>query len=250
MNFSVVFQNSGDSIPFQTINTVADDVLVYYVENLNNRNLNEFSSSVGANIKSTVDNLHSTIVKCNDFIYELVDQYIDTYPEEEYLDQRNLNKLHADWVKFQKVSYNILKKKSQYGSNQSEHIHTMFPDSIPESPVGTIINKLGMSKLFDNINQVIHQLEGLCRTVTFSTVEWIELPNTFAKSILSNSTCNFSLPFKHLGRTLHDKFTHFDHNLEFNDENSFNELLGIVDIKLTPPQTILLSSEYAEWCRH
>ena len=131
MNFSVVFQNSGDSIPFQTISTTTADVLVYYVENLNNRNLNQFSSGVGDGVKSTVDKLHSTIVKCNDFVYELLDRYIDTYSEEEYLEQTNLNKLHADWVNFHKVGYNILKKKSQYGSEQAEHIHTMFPDSIP-----------------------------------------------------------------------------------------------------------------------
>jgi len=249
MNFSVVFQNSGDSIPFQTVSTTTADVLVYYVENLNNRNLNQFSSGVGDGVKSTVDKLHSTIVKCNDFVYELLDQYIDTYSEEEYLEQTNLNKLHADWVKFQKVSYNILKKKSQYGSDQAEHIHTMFPDSIPEPPVGTIIDKLGMSVLFADINQSIHQVEAFFRNVKFSTAEWVELPNMFDKSILSNSICNFSLPFNHLGRSLYDKFLDFDHDLEFDDENSFNELLGIVSIKLIPPQTILLSSEYVEWCK-
>jgi hypothetical protein len=249
MNFSVVFQNSGDSIPFQTISTTTADVLVYYVENLNNCNSNKFSSGIGGNIKSTVDKLHSTIVKCNDFVYELVDQYIDTYTEEEYLEQKNLNKLHADWVNFHNISYNILKKKSQYGSEQSEHIHTMFPDSIPEPPIGTIIDKLGMSNLFGDINLSIHQVEALFRNARFSTAEWIEMPNIFTKSILSNSICNFSLPFNHLGRSLYDKFLDFDHNLEFDDENSFNELVGLVTIKLMPPQTILLSSEYVEWCR-
>jgi hypothetical protein len=249
MNFSVVFQNSGDSIPFQTISTTTADVLVYYVENLNNCNSNKFSSGIGRNIKSTVDKLHSTIVKCNDFVYELVDQYIDTYTEEEYLEQKNLNKLHADWVNFHNISYNILKKKSQYGSEQSEHIHTMFPDSIPEPPIGTIIDKLGMSNLFGDINLSIHQVEALFRNARFSTAEWIEMPNIFTKSILSNSICNFSLPFNHLGRSLYDKFLDFDHNLEFDDENSFNELVGLVTITLMPPQTILLSSEYVEWCR-
>jgi hypothetical protein len=60
---------------------------------------------------------------------------------------------------------------------------------------------------------------------------------------------NLKLSFNHLGRTLYDKFINFDVNLEHNDENSFNELLGFVTISLTPTQTIPLSLEYVNWCK-
>ena len=33
------------------------------------------------------------------------------------------------------------------------------------------------------------------------------------------------------------------------DENSFDNLYGIVDINLKPPETILYSKEYLKWCR-
>jgi hypothetical protein len=38
-------------------------------------------------------------------------------------------------------------------------------------------------------------------------------------------------------------------NLEHDDENSFDQLLGFVDLKLLPAQTIPLSQEYQQWCR-
>jgi hypothetical protein len=248
MNFSLVFQNSGDSIPFQTVSSQAAELLTYYVENLNNQNRNKFSSSAGSEIKNNINKLHSSIVECNKFVYELLDQYIDTYSIEEYLDQQNLNKLHADWVKSKTVVYNILKKQKQYNSQQSELIHSMFSDDIPETTVGTIISKLGFNKHHNDINLNIHRLESLFNSMMFSVEEWTSLPNPFSKSLSTNDICNFRLSFNHLGRHLYNKFVFFDHNLEFDDENSYNELLGFVDVKLAVPQTIPLSKEYVAWC--
>ena len=248
MNFSLVFQNSGDSLPFYTINSHAADVLTYYVEQLNDRNLNKFSSSVGTKIETSINKLHATIVECNQFIHELLDQHIDTYTVDEYLDQRNLNKLHADWVKSHSITYNILEKRKQYGSKQAELIHDMFPDDIPEPELGSVLSKLDIGKNYKNINVDIHQVESLFNNIKFSIAEWTSMPNPFAKSILTNNLCNFRLSFNHLGRTLYNKFVFFDQALEFDDENSYDELLGFVDVKLVPPQTIPLSNEYVTWC--
>jgi hypothetical protein len=38
-------------------------------------------------------------------------------------------------------------------------------------------------------------------------------------------------------------------DLKHNDENSFDQLLGFVDLKLLPAQTIPLSREYQQWCQ-
>jgi uncharacterized protein YqgV (UPF0045/DUF77 family) len=248
MNFSLVFQNSGDSLSFYTINSQAADVLTYYVENLNDQNLNKFSSSVGTAIENSINELHSTIVDCNKVIYELLDQYIDTYSVDEYLDQRNLNKLHADWVRSHSITYNISEKRKQYRSEQAELIHNMFPDDVPLPGLGSVLSRLPVGKNYDNINLYVHQIEFLFSNIKFAVAEWISIPNPFTKSIITNNICNFGLSFNHLGRTLYSKFACFDQELEFNDENSYNQLLGFVDVKLVQPQTIPLSNEYITWC--
>ena len=248
MNFSLVFQNSGDLIPFRTISNQSAELLTYYVENLNDLNLNKFSSPVGSKIEHGINKLHSVIVECNKFSYELLDQFIDTHPLEEYLDQRNLNKLHADWANWQTVGYNILEKRKRYNSQQSELIHSMYPDDIPEPTLASVMSNLGFLKIYDSINPDIHSLESLVSNIKFSVGEWIKFPNPFSKSMLTNDICNFRLSFNHLGRTLYNKFRFFDQNLEFDDENSYNELLGFVDVNLVNPQTIPLSNEYVVWC--
>lgn len=248
MNFSLVFQNSGDLIPLQTIDEQSSEVLCYFVDNLNQHNMNKFSSRAGAEIKQSVDNLHATINECNNHMYELLDGYIDTYDFEDYLNQRNLNKLHADWVHSQKINYDILKKKRKYQSPQSQIIQDMFSDDITQTSVGNLLQKLGLDKLYGNINQDLHVLELLFNNLKFTTDHWIEIDNPFPKSILTNNISNFRLTFNHLGRTLYNKFVFFDHDLEFDDENSFNQLLGFVDLRLCPPQTIPLSQEYVDWC--
>lgn len=248
MNFSLVFENSGDSIPFETISNETADVLQYYVEHLNQQQVNCFRSDAGTHIKNHIDRLDLTIKACNKFVFELLDGYIDTYDQEGYLDQRNLNKLHADWVRSQNLPYNIQQKRQKYQSEQAERIHDMFPDDIPEPLVNNVITKLGHRYIYDDINFAVHNLEDLFSELRFSVGKWIEIPNPFAKTILSNHVSNFRLTFNHLGRSLFDKFNNFDHDLEFDDENTFNELLGFAEIKLTPPQTVELSPEYVNWC--
>jgi hypothetical protein len=57
------------------------------------------------------------------------------------------------------------------------------------------------------------------------------------------------LGFRHLGRTLYNKFNNFDLNLDYQDENTFDQLLGFVEIGLKMPQTVELSKEYISWCK-
>lgn len=248
MNFSLVFQNTGDSISFHTLNNELADLLVYYVENLNRLQANKFYSGTGIEIKNQIDRLDATIKHCNTFVFELLDQYIDTYNLDEYLDQKNLNKLHADWVRSHKMLYNIQEKRKKYQSAQAERIHDLYSDDIPCVPIGNLIGKLGVEKVYNDINLIIHNIESLFSQVKFSVGRWIEIANLFPTTLLTNNVSNFRLSFHHLGRTLHDKFINFDHNLEFDDENSFKELLGFIEVRLHPFETFSLSPEYVAWC--
>lgn len=252
MNFSLIFDSSGDSIEFETISNKTADVLCYYVYKLNEQKLNRFKSlDSGRRVEQAIAKLHACINQCNQFVYELLDGHIGTYPTDSYLDQSILNKLHADWVNSQTLLYNIQEKRKRYMySKQSNLIHDMFPDHIGCPPVGTIIEKLGFKELYSDINQYIHQLEDATLKSKFCTDDqsWVEFENIFGTELLTNDIGHFSLSFHHLGRTLYNKFKCFDHDLKCDDENSFDQLLGFVEITLQPAQTIPLSVEYVNWC--
>jgi len=253
MNFSIVFENTGDSLPFESCSSKTAEVLSYYVDYLNDKNLNKFIiPEVGNKIQTAITNLDSTLHETNKWIYELIDGYIETYTDgSNYLNQQVLNKLHSDWVNSQIVlSYNIQEKRKKYNSAQTEMIHNMYPDEIANTAVGVIAEKLGHGKLYDSINTNTHALESIFDNIKcrIAGQDRVEFNNPFPKSVLNNNISNFSLAFCHLGRTLYDKFDRFDMNLEYNDENSYNELTGFVDINLLNPQTIPLSKEYIAWC--
>jgi hypothetical protein len=255
MKFQIVFENSGDSIEFES---VYPQVLEYYVDQLNQRNINLFSvlkkSQPWPNVVAQrINQLHSTLSEVNSWIHELTDWQYDVFNTEDYLDQYNLNKLHSDWVNSLNQLYDIEAKRKQSNfSGTAELIHDMFPDSERFVKIGNLLSKLNRTQLYDDINLNAHMVEEMFDTISFETVAGGLLhpfPNMFDKSILTNDIANFSLTFNHCGRTLYNKFLYFDRNLEHNDENSFNEFLGFVSLSLSPSQTIPLSKEYQAWCQ-
>jgi hypothetical protein len=252
MNFSIVFNNTGDTIPFTAISPGAYEVLEYYIEKLNELNVNSFSSSQDNNLVDLVNKVSSSIVSINEWIYEILDEYIDTHNWDDYVDQRVLNKLHADWVNSQSRMYDIQEKRTQYNNSaQSELVHSLYPADMPSPSVAGVISRLGLFPTYAYINLCIHYLEQyfLNMKYSISTSEWVEFKNPFSKELLTNDICNFSLSFNHLGRPLYNKFRNFDLDLEYDDENTFNELLGFVTIKFAPTETIPLSTEYVLWCQ-
>jgi hypothetical protein len=253
MKFQIVFENSGDTIEFVSIN---HEVLEYYVDQLNQQNHNSFSSkskSWANDIEQQIEQLNWNLQDVNSWINELIDWQYDVFDSESYLDQYNLNKLHADWVKSQTKIYNIDAKRQQYNfSGIAERIHDMFSDSERFVTFGNLVSKLHRTQQYDDINIKIHKLEEKFELIKFEVSDgsWQQFSNIFDKSILTNDIANFSLSFNHLGRTLYNKFQTFDLNLDHDDENSYNELLGFVSIRLLPAQTIPLSAEYQTWCQH
>ena len=252
MNFSLNFDNSGDSIVFVSTNP---GLVEYYIDQLNQKKANSFCVQNSAWADSTtqdIDHLHTVLEEVNNWIEELTDWRYDIFESEEYLNQHNLNKLHATWVNSYNQIYDIDAKRQQNNfTGLVEHIHDMFPDTERFVMLGNLINKLNQSQQYDQINHAVHKLESGFSQINFrmSDNSWQEFPNIFDRSVLTNNIANFNLTFNHLGRTLYNKFQTFDLDIEHDDENSFDQLLGFVDIRLLPAQTIPLSSEYQQWCR-
>jgi len=251
MKFQIVFDNSGDLIDFVSVNP---EVLEYYLDQLNQRNQNSFSiqnKSWANTVDQRIEQLHMILDSVNSWFEELTDWRYDMFASEKYLDQHNLNKLHADWVRSQGQIYDIDTKRQQHNfSGTAERIHDMFPDSERFVTIGNLLSKLNKMSEYADINQNVHALEMSFNQIRFemSNGSWQQFPNIFDKSVLTNDIANFSLTFNHLGRTLYNKFVYFDLDLEHDDENSFDELLGCVGISLLQPQTIPLSTQYQQWC--
>jgi hypothetical protein len=252
MKFQIVFDNSGDAIDFVSVNA---EVLEYYVYQLNQQNQNSFSIQNRVcidMISQRIERLHQTLDSVNTWIKELTDWRFDVFEPEQYLDQYNLNKLHAVWVRSQDQIYDIDTKRQKHNfSGTAERIHDMFSDDERFVTVANLISKLNRTQQYDDINHKIHELEESFTQIRFSMSDgsWQQFPNVFDNSILTNNLANFSLTFNHLGRTLYNKFRFFDLDLAHDDENSYNELLGFVTISLMPSQTIPLSKEYQTWCQ-
>lgn len=252
MKFSLTFDNSGDSIDFVSTNP---DLVEYYVDQLNQRKVNSFCvqhSTWAESVTQDINHLHSVLEQVNNWIEELINWRYDVFESEDYLDQQNLNKLHAAWVNSYNQIYDIDAKRQQNKLTEvAEHIHDMFPDNERFVMLGNLLTKLNKSQPYDQINHAVHKLESKFNQINFemSNGSWQEFSNIFDKSILTNDIANFNLTFNHLGRTLYNKFQTFDLDLEYDDENSFDQLLGFVNLKLLPAQTIPLSCEYQQWCQ-
>ena len=145
-----------------------------------------------------------------------------------------------------------MKKRKQFNyTGIAEQIHDMFPDNIQMPPMGVVIDKIGKKNIFNSLNvPYVHKIETMFDIKYQTSTNWTKIAdNHFSKKILNNNISNLSISFNHLGRTLYNKFINFDHALECNDENSFNELLGYVTLNLRPSETIGYSNEYLTWCK-
>jgi hypothetical protein len=253
MKFSLVFENSGDSLPFESVNS---EVLIFYVNQLNQQGLNKFSvvnQNLGKTILGKIEQFRACIVEVNTWLYDLADMKIGVYEIEDYLNQDILNEIHADWVKSQSLIYNIQEKRKQFNfSGIAEQIYDKFPDDIQTLPLSTVIDRIGKIEIYRSLNDPhIHSLENSFNAIDYqvSDIWTIVADNPFPKNILTNDIANLSITFNNLGRTLHNKYTNFDMNLKYSDENSYDQLLGFVTLSLVPSQTIPLSMEYINWCK-
>ncbi len=253
MTYRIVFASTGDEIPFIPVN---QELLDFYLKQLAEQNLNNFlpcNPEFGKIILSKIQRLKQCIIEVNTWLYDLADVKIDVLDDEQYLDQHVLNKIHADWVNSHNLIYDIQKKRLQLNfSDMAEKIHNMFPDDIQTPPLGVVLDKLGLATIYNSLNEPhVHGLELMFNYIKFSVSEtWIKIvENPFDKKLLTNDQANLSISFNHLGRTLYNKFCNFDTRLEFDDENSYNELLGYVTLSLQPSQSMPLSPEYVAWCK-
>lgn len=254
MNFSLIFKNSGDVIPFSPIN---QEVLEFYIEQLNQQSFNNFypdQTDKGEQILAKISSLHSSIQKANIWAYDIVGTKFDEYSTEDYLSQDILNQTHVDWAKAHLLTYDIQEKRKQSNfSGLAEELYNLYPDNEQFVLTSSILEKLGLIDQFRKINDDLHAVEESFSNVVYSVnphkIQVALAENKHMATTLTNNIANIRLVFNHLGRTLYNKFNFFDNNLQYDDENTYDQLTGKIAISLSPPQTIPLSKEYVSWCQ-
>lgn len=243
----VIFDNSGDELAFKSVNR---PVAEYYIDSLNKVGLNEFSLTQPSSIPVALTNLRNSIGTVNEFLYDITGTRVPEFDIDGFLTHRNLNKMHSDWVESQTVRIDVKSLRNSDNPRTVTYANALFdklPDDNMTPTLGEVVSKLGFMKTYSKINMDVHRLAS--GPYRYATREWVEFPNGFDKSCVTNDKYNLTMPFNHLGRSLYNKFVYFDSELEFPDENTFDELLGIVEINLHRKETANYSVEFLEWCK-
>jgi hypothetical protein len=248
MEFKIVFEISGDELP---LIAAYPDLVEYYVDFLEKNQINKFNNTnFYEDISEKIEELSDAIQETNSRLVNIIDPILIN-DKEKLINQEFLNALHEKWVLFQPQLVNINELYNSPETNQKkigEILHHWYPDDIHTITKGEMLTAIDFRKIYDKINLRIHDIEDIFYNIEFVTSNWVKTANIFPKKYISNNIFNLNIAFNHLGRTQYNKFLHWDHDLIYKDENSFNELLGCVELKLQPPQTIDYSIEYKKWC--
>lgn len=257
MKFSLVFENSGDSIPFTVIEN--HDLFEFFVDKINREEKNYFSNKkqLANEVDKKLTALHWALSKTNEILYSLIGKSFEQKNTlEDYLNQDFLNKTHADWVFSQ---YDIVDIDKLRFSNNSDVarlgniLHELYPDEIRQVRTAPAMEKLGYIYPYEEVNMSVHRLEKLFvfDNLEFSSdSKWDVFDNPFRKNMVSNNNVvNFAFAYTYVGRQYYDKFNNFDDKLQCKDHYNFETLEHSFHMSLNKPQTIPYSKEFAEWAK-
>ena len=255
MNFSLVFDNSGDIIPFEVLYN--HELFEFFVDKSNKEGQNSFSNRqmLVRELDKKITHLHWAISKTNEVLYFLTGKSFDQHNNlENYLDQDFLNKTHCDWVFSQANTVDIDRLRFSNDSNLAKigtQLHDQYPDHIRIIKVAAVLEKLGYIYPYEEVNMGVHRLESsfIKTNLEFSAADkWKVFLNPFQDAIISNNdVVNFSFGYTYVGRQYYNKFQHFDNDLKYQDHYNYETLEFSFQLNLQRPQTIAHSPEAVAW---
>jgi hypothetical protein len=255
MKFNLVFENSGDVIPFEVI--MNHELFEYFVHMSQQHASNKFSNS--KQLSNIVDqrlrDIHWAISKTNEILYTLSNKnFVEHTDLLQYLNQTFLNQTHAEWVFSQDVIVDVTAlitssdaKKSQLGYA----LHEKLPDNQLKIKLAHAMTLLGYIHPYEEVNMGVHRLENsfVKHNLEFSAdKKWQVFDNPFLESMISNNdVVNFSFGYTYVGRQYYNKFEYFDLDLAFKDHYNYETLEYSFQLNMSKPQTIPYSKEFLEW---
>jgi hypothetical protein len=256
MKFSLVFENSNDSIELDVINN--SDILEYFVQQSNTNHCNSFiDNQVSTKLDKLLNEVHSALSLTNSVMSPLCNiRFKENTNLLDYLDQTFLNKQHEDWVFSQKqvicideLRYSTNKEVSKLGWK----LHDLYPDDIRKIQLAEAMTKLGFIFPYEEVNLTVHRLEHFFSSnIEFqSDLKWQVFDNPFLDNMVSNNDIvNFSFGYTYVGRQFYNKWQYWDSDLDCKDHYNYETLEYAFQLNLSRPQTIPYSKEFIEWCQH
>jgi hypothetical protein len=258
MKFSLVFDNSGDTLPFNVVYN--HELLAFFVEKANAAEQNSFFNDqvLFKQLDQKLTHLHWALSKTNEVLYDLIKRSFRQQDIlQNYFDQDFLNAIHCEWVHSQKFTVDIDALRHSLVSSQAKIgniLHNMYPDEIRVIKVAEALEKLGYIYPYEEVNMGVHRLESsfIKSNLEFKADQkWNVFDNPFVDTVISNNdVVNFSFGYTYVGRQYYDKFANFDTNLQYNDHYNYEQLEFAFQLNLAKPQTIPYSSEFVEWANN
>ena len=257
MKFFLVFDNSGDTLPFEV--KYNHELFEFFVEKTNSANQNSFSNDqcLFRQVEPKLTHLQWSLSKTNEVLYDLVGSSFKQQDQlENYLDQDFLNMTHCDWVKSQLSVVDI--DKLRYSSNHNKAklgnlLHEMYPDEIRKIKIAPAMDKIGYLYPYEEVNLSVHRLESQFDKLNLefkADQKWDVFDNPYVDQMISNNDIvNFSFGYTYVGRQYYDKFLNFDNELKYDDHYNYEQLEYAFQLNLATPQTIPFSTEFVEWTR-
>jgi hypothetical protein len=253
MKFSLVFDKSGDTLPFEV--KYNHELFEFFVDQTNKHSQNSFTNDqeLYKDLDKKITHLHWAVSKTNEVSYDLIGESFAQHTDlENYLDQQFLNKLHSDWVfsHYHDININDLR----YSTNTprarlGNMLHEMYPDEIRVVKTAPAMEKLGYIYPFREVNLGVHRLEKSFTDIEFKADEkWAVFDNPFLNTMVSNNDkVNFSFGYTYVGRQYYNKFKYFDSKLECPDHYNYETLEFAFQLNLVRGETIPFSKEAIEW---
>jgi hypothetical protein len=257
MKFSLVFENTGDSIPFEVIYN--HELFEFFVENSISNNQNKFSDQqkIAKQVSKGLTDLQWALSNTNEVLYDLVGiNFSQSDNLEKYLDQNLLNRIHAEWVFSQNHRVQVHQLRFSQNLNSArlgEKLHDQFPDEISETKLAVVMQHIGRIFPYEEVNMAIHRLEKIFTSpIAFDAgAKWEIFDNPFHKTSMVSTAdrVNFAFGYTYVGRQLLNKFEYFDMNLDCNDHYNYETLEYSFNLSLQQPETIAFSPEFLAWCK-
>jgi hypothetical protein len=257
MKFSLVFDNSGDTIPYEVLYN--HELFEFFVARSNQQTQNSFSNSgmLYKKLNKKITQLHWSISKINEVLYSLINQSFDQHTNlENYLNQDFLNKTHCDWVGSQSKLIDIDQLRFSSDTELARlgnRLHEQYPDEIRQINTAAALDKLGYLYPYEEVNTAIHGLESSFNksNLEFSADhKWKVFENPYLDTMISNNDIvNFSFGYTYVGRQYYNKFENFDNDLRYQDHYNYETLEFSFQLNLEKPQTISYSPESLAWAK-
>jgi hypothetical protein len=257
MKFNIVFERSGDCIPFETKYNA--DLIKWFINQANIKKHNSFDDwgVVSKELDKCLTHCHWAVSKTNEVLHGLIDvSFNENTDLLGYLNQKFLNSQHRNWVFSQLEMVDIDQLRFSSDKKQSElgwKLHEIYPDEIRKVKVAEILTHLGYIYPYEEVNMSVHKIEGFfSQNIEYkSHAKWNVVENPFYNSFVSNNDkVNFSFGYTYVGRQYYNKWQYWDTELVEDDHYNYETLEWAFQLNLDRPQTIPWSQEFLDWCNH